>query len=897
MRNKFLTKILGATLGLALAVGVGAGVTANNRVAREVDATYSGSSPWSYTMTTNDVSTSAAVKTLNNVSWSIDGATFKSWDDTKGIQLGSGSNPQSSDWTMTAAISQFGANVGITSISVGISTAKSGGIAWSLTAGGSNGTGSTGSSSSAITSVTTKTATYATPVTSGDVIIALNSNSISKAIYIHDISIGFVTTSNPRVTTSPESLYFRIGGSSQAVTASATNFSGAVSYSWAYQSGVDCVDLANENTATVTMTPKNNIVTKSTGVYRVTASYNTESATADVAVVVDKGTSSNPYTVAEARTAIDSEQGLTNAYAKVIVYKVDSYNQNYHSITYWISDDGTNTNPLEVYGGLSIEGGDPFSAKEDIELGSIVVVKGNLTKFNSTYEFAQDNHLVSQNKIASISVKTAPTKLTYNGEEDCFDPTGLVVTATYDDAYTKDYSYASYSSAFTFNPSKTTVLTDEDSVTITLFGGKSTTQTITVITREITGVTLTGDMSKKAYYENDNWDLSGLYLSVAWNIGTPNPSTVNLTTLTKGVDYTLDKDNASLEDTALYIEGTYEGFAFSKTVTGITVSAHPFEDSITYAKTAGIRGNGTSSWGTDNDVTDYTGATYRIHSMGVSSNTSAVRWNASGFLYAKTSPANAKLKSITLASVTSGKTINVYASNTPYDGVPSGDPLTTLNSTKLTYNFENVFKYIALKGTASSTEVGTITIAYENMSAKEIVEYNVSSTASLYYQYHKDDGGNFTYPSVAFRFGALLDKTLWAGIEDIQGYGVLVSTTDEIGSDPLKSFYEEAEAGVGGADYYYKPLTQKPEPSTATAAQKGDLVGDYYIWNVFYNIPSSAVTDEYVAVAFIKTSTEIIFMQEIRTSAAKIAYDLIQGGTDAGSAEGSLQNLANQYSA
>ena len=266
--------------------------------------------------------------------------------------------------------------------------------------------------------------------------------------------------------------------------------------------------------------------------------------------------------------------------------------------------------------------------------------------------------------------------------------------------------------------------------------------------------------------------------------------------------------------------------------------------------------------------------------MGVSSNTSAVRWNASGFLYAKTSPANAKLKSITLASVTSGKTINVYASNTPYDGVPSGDPLTTLNSTKLTYIFENVFKYIALKGTASSTEVGTITIAYENMSAKEIVEYNVSSTASLYYQYHKDDGGNFTYPSVAFRFGALL-----------------VSTTDEIGSDPLKSFYEEAEAGVGGADYYYKPLTQKPEPSTATAAQKGDLVGDYYIWNVFYNIPSSAVTDEYVAVAFIKTSTEIIFMQEIRTSAAKIAYDLIQGGTDAGSAEGSLQNLANQYSA
>ena len=38
MRNKFLTKILGATLGLAMAIGVGVGVAANNNAAREVNA-------------------------------------------------------------------------------------------------------------------------------------------------------------------------------------------------------------------------------------------------------------------------------------------------------------------------------------------------------------------------------------------------------------------------------------------------------------------------------------------------------------------------------------------------------------------------------------------------------------------------------------------------------------------------------------------------------------------------------------------------------------------------------------------------------------------------------------------------------------------------------------------
>ena len=37
MRNKFLTKILGATLGLAMAIGVGVGVAANNKTAKEVN--------------------------------------------------------------------------------------------------------------------------------------------------------------------------------------------------------------------------------------------------------------------------------------------------------------------------------------------------------------------------------------------------------------------------------------------------------------------------------------------------------------------------------------------------------------------------------------------------------------------------------------------------------------------------------------------------------------------------------------------------------------------------------------------------------------------------------------------------------------------------------------------
>ena len=81
--------------------------------------------------------------------------------------------------------------------------------------------------------------------------------------------------------------------------------------------------------------------------------------------------------------------------------------------------------------------------------------------------------------LSSISVKTAPTKTTYTEGEN-FDPTGLVITRTYSDASTSDWTYAGHTSDFTFSPSLTTALTTSDvSVSIT-YGGKSTSQAITV---------------------------------------------------------------------------------------------------------------------------------------------------------------------------------------------------------------------------------------------------------------------------------------------------------------------------------------------------------------------------------------------------------------------------------
>ena len=81
--------------------------------------------------------------------------------------------------------------------------------------------------------------------------------------------------------------------------------------------------------------------------------------------------------------------------------------------------------------------------------------------------------------LSSIAVKTPPTKVSYTEGEN-FDPTGLVITRTYSDASTSDWSYAEHTSDFTFTPSLSTALTTGNtSVTIT-YGDKSTTQAITV---------------------------------------------------------------------------------------------------------------------------------------------------------------------------------------------------------------------------------------------------------------------------------------------------------------------------------------------------------------------------------------------------------------------------------
>ena len=115
------------------------------------------------------------------------------------------------------------------------------------------------------------------------------------------------------------------------------------------------------------------------------------------------GTAEAPLTVAKAIETInkyaDNGTSTAEAYVKGTIVSVESYNSQYKSITYWISDDGTENGKMEVYSGKGLNGAD-FTAKTDLHKGAVVVVKGTLKKFvnNSgtvVQEFDKNNVIVS----------------------------------------------------------------------------------------------------------------------------------------------------------------------------------------------------------------------------------------------------------------------------------------------------------------------------------------------------------------------------------------------------------------------------------------------------------------------------------------------------------------------
>ncbi|MBR4521186.1 MAG: InlB B-repeat-containing protein [Paludibacteraceae bacterium] len=180
--------------------------------------------------------------------------------------------------------------------------------------------------------------------------------------------------------------------------------------------------------------------------------------------------------------------------------------------------------------------------------------------------------------ISSIAVKTAPTKTTYCAGEN-FDPTGLVVTATYENSTTQDISYASDAALFTFSPATNAALaTNNSSVSITVYN-KSTSQAITVNASHTIGLTGSGTVTGGTFEADNSSACAGAtitltphnaehYSFTSWTITKAGGGTVTPI----GNTFTMPDENVTVN--ATFTEDTYHYATFKNDLTAVSGYDH-----------------------------------------------------------------------------------------------------------------------------------------------------------------------------------------------------------------------------------------------------------------------------------------------------------------------------------
>ena len=130
------------------------------------------------------------------------------------------------------------------------------------------------------------------------------------------------------------------------------------------------------------------------------------------------GTKDAPLTVAKALEIINGLEpagSVSPAYVKGKISKVQSFNDKYKSITYYISDDGSDANALQVYSGKGLDGAD-FTAQTDLQVGWTVVVTGELKKYVNSSTGATTPEINQSSTIVSIDKTTGGNTTPDEGE-------------------------------------------------------------------------------------------------------------------------------------------------------------------------------------------------------------------------------------------------------------------------------------------------------------------------------------------------------------------------------------------------------------------------------------------------------------------------------------------------
>lgn len=206
----------------------------------------------------------------------------------------------------------------------------------------------------------------------------------------------------------------------------------------------------------------------------VTVTYENETCTYEIEVKTIENTKETAYTVSEAIALIDAGKDLASqVYVKGIVSKiVTPFTSKYGNVSFNVSVNGSTEGEQFLFYRTQKDAKNKYTEDPNIEVGATVIGCGTILLYKDKktqeeiYEFAAGNYLVDykapvEKVLKSIAISGEATKTTYT-EGETFDPTGLVVTATYDDESTEDVTGRV---EWTFNPETLTIGTTNVDVT------------------------------------------------------------------------------------------------------------------------------------------------------------------------------------------------------------------------------------------------------------------------------------------------------------------------------------------------------------------------------------------------------------------------------------------------
>lgn len=248
----------------------------------------------------------------------------------------------------------------------------------------------------------------------------------------------------------------------------------------------------------------------------------------------------------------------------------------------------------------------------------------------------------------------------------------------------------------------------------------------------------------------------------------------------------------------------------------------------------------------------------------------------------------------TTSSASENAVYNAVLSNAEVTSPVTDDTNTLTGKGSLVINVDAALnlRYFAISCTSPNYngQIESIEITYGI--AEETIGA-ISTRSTLAYKYETSPSLSIT--AAAIRFGGMVSQTLWDrlnGEQTIQGYGMLLTTKEYLDNNggQLSALYN----AVDGSNVKKFDHAVAVMPDEANAAQKGELVGTYYIWNLFKNVPLNALTVEYVSVAYIRTASGVVFFNQAVASVNGLADAMLETPEyNNGSYDGSLKFLSD----